>query len=166
MAVGRLSSSLRAMGAGEGGVEGGEPETVADLVGRYADAVLRADQVRFASLWTEDAEWAVVGSEPVVGLPAIVETFTRSRSRFRLCIQQVLSGYLDPPADGPSASAHWQVREMQWRADGTAGEVIGVYHDTLRRVDGAWRFARRRFELVYRGPLELPGRVYLDAPPG
>jgi hypothetical protein len=141
-------------------VDNPRPETVVDLVGRYADAVLRADTARFASLWTDDAEWAVAGSEPIRGRPAIVEMFARSRSRFRLCVQEVMSGYADPPDEGGTVEAHWQVRELQWRPDGTGGELIGVYHDTVQPVAGIWRFARRRFELVYRGPLDLPGRVY------
>ena len=57
--------------------------------------------------------------------------------------------------------AHWQVRELQWRPDGSGSQLIGVYHDDLRAVDGSWCFARRRFELVYRGSLDLSGRLYL-----
>jgi hypothetical protein len=76
-----------------------------------------------------------------------------------------MSGYVDPPDEAGAVEAHWQVRELQWRPDGTGGELIGVYHDRMRPVAGAWQFARRRFELVYRGPLDLPGRVYLEPEP-
>jgi len=55
------------------------------------------------------------------------------------------------------------VRELQWRPDGSGSQLIGVYHDDLRAVDGSWCFARRRFELVYRGPLDVSGRLYLPA---
>jgi ketosteroid isomerase-like protein len=141
-------------------------EGISDLVGRYADAVLRADATRFTSLWTEDAEWLVAGSDPVRGRPSVVETFVRSRSRFRLCVQEIMSGYVDPVATDGSTGAHWQVRELQWRTDGTGRELIGVYHDVVRPAEGAWRFARRRFEPVYRGPVELPGRVLFDPTTG
>jgi hypothetical protein len=134
-----------------------------DLVGRYADAVLRFDAERFAALWTVDAEWVVAGGEALRGRAAIVETFVRARSGFRLCVQETMSGYVDPPA-GDDVSAHWQVRELQWRPDGTGRQLIGVYHDDLRAVDGSWCFARRRFELVYRGSLDLSGRLYFSPP--
>jgi hypothetical protein len=139
------------------------PGAPSDLVGRYADAVLRFDADRFADLWTEDAEWVVVGGEARRGRAVIVETFVRARSGYRLCVQEIMSGYADPPA-GAGLTAHWQVRELQWRPDGSASQLIGVYHDELRAVDGAWCFARRRFELVYRGSVDLPGRLYLPSP--
>jgi hypothetical protein len=131
-----------------------------DLVGRYAAAVLRFDADRFADLWTEDAEWVVAGGEALRGRAVIVETFVRARSGYRLCVQEIMSGYADRP-EGAGVTAHWQVRELQWRPDGSASQLIGVYHDDLRAVDGAWRFARRRFELVYRGSVDLSGRLYL-----
>jgi hypothetical protein len=139
------------------------PDGPSDLVGRYADAVLRFDADRFAALWTEDAEWVVAGGEPLRGRDVIVETFVRARSGFRLCVQEIMSGYVDPPA-GAERSAHWQVRELQWRPDGSASQLIGVYHDDIKAVDGAWCFARRRFELVYRGSTDLSGRLYLPSP--
>jgi hypothetical protein len=33
-----------------------------------------------------------------------------------------------------------------------------VYHDAYARIDGAWRFTRRRFDLLYTGPPDLTGR--------
>ena len=55
------------------------------------------------------------------------------------------------------------MRELQWRADGTGSELIGVYHDTMQ-VEGdgdELRFARRDFELLYRGPVDLSGKLRL-----
>jgi molybdopterin-containing oxidoreductase family membrane subunit len=62
-------------------------------------------------------------------------------------------------------SLSWQVRELQWRGDGTESELIGVYHDRLVRTDEGWRFAHRDFELVYDGPLTLDGRIRAPRPP-
>jgi SnoaL-like domain len=135
-------------------------EALSDLVGRYADAVLHFDAERFASVWAEDAEWLVAGAEPLVGRDTIVETFVRVRSAFRLCVQEIMSGYVDPPAGTDERRAHWQVRELQWRADGSGRQLIGVYHDDVRLLDGSWQFTRRRFEVVYRGPLDVSGRLY------
>jgi hypothetical protein len=139
------------------------PDQPTDLVGRYADAVLRFDAERFAALWTTDAEWVVAGGEPLRGRTLIVETFVRARSGFSLCVQEIMSGYVDRPT-GADRTAHWQVRELQWRPDGRGSQLIGVYHDDIRAVEESWCFARRRFELLYRGPLDVSGRLYLPPP--
>ena len=131
---------------------------IEDLVGRYCEAVLRVDLALFASTWCEDATWSIPGAGAVVGRTAITETFATIRSTYRRCVQEVLNGVVTP--SGPDdAAASWQVRELQWRADGTGSELIGVYHDDLRRGVDGWQFARRDFELLYDGPLELPGRL-------
>jgi hypothetical protein len=35
---------------------------------------------------------------------------------------------------------------------------VGHYRDRYERTDGEWRFATRRFQLIYRGALD-PGTV-------
>jgi hypothetical protein len=131
---------------------------IEDLVGVYCDAVLRFDPDRFASTWADGATWAIPGTGVVTGRPAIVETFVEIRATYRRCIQEILNGVVEAPeADG--ATARWQVRELQWRSDGTGSELIGVYHDTLSRTPEGWKFARRDFELIYDGPVAMPGRL-------
>ena len=131
---------------------------IEDLVGRYCDAVLRFDPEVFASTWCEAAVWSIPGKGDVVGRDAIVETYSSIRATYRRCVQEVLNGVVTPA--GPDrAAARWQVRELQWRPDGTASELIGVYHDDVVRSEEGWQFAHRDFELVYNGPLDLPGRL-------
>jgi hypothetical protein len=49
---------------------------------------------------------------------------------------------------------------LRWHEDGTGSELIGVYHDEMARgADGLLRFTARDFELVYNGPVDLPGRL-------
>jgi hypothetical protein len=135
-----------------------------DLAGRYCDAVLRADPVRFGRTWSAEAEWVVPG-RVVSGREEIVERFTAMVPAFVLCVQELLSGTVRP-VDDRRAEATWQVRELQWRADGTQRELLGVYDDELVvGADGVARFARRTFELVYDGPVELPGRVHVRRGP-
>ena len=135
---------------------------VQNLIGRYCEAVLRADPSLFGDVWATDAQWIVPRETPTVGRDAIVEVFTRLRSGYRLCVQEVLSGVVEVEDTAPPdrASGRWQVRELRWHADGTGSELIGVYHDAVVLEDDVWRFASRRFELVYRGPVELTGRLY------
>ena len=41
---------------------------------------------------------------------------------------------------------------------------LGWYKDEYRRTADGWRFVERVFHPLYRGPVDLPGRVF--APPG
>lgn len=132
-----------------------DSEPIRNLVGRYCDAVLRADAEAFGNCWSADAVWSMPGSDPIRGRDAVVAVFRRSRSTYRLCVQEILNGVID------GEKAQWQVREVQWRADGTGSELIGAYHDIVGTGDdGVCRFLQRRFVLYYRGPITLPGRVY------
>lgn len=123
---------------------------VRNLVGRYCDAVLRADVDSFADCWTPDARWHIPGDGTIEGRAAIVEVFARIRPTFAQCVQEVLSGTISY-VGGDDASARWQIRESQWMEDGTRSELVGVYHDTMTRTDdGTLRFAEREFELIVR----------------
>ena len=63
------------------------------------------------------------------------------------------------PIDDDRAMAHWQAGELQWRPDGTGSELLGVYHDEVKRSARGWRFAQRDFELLYDGPVAMPGTL-------
>lgn len=128
---------------------------VASLVGRYCDAVARFDVDAFSALWTEDAIWYIAGGDDRHGRPAITRLFRSARAPFELCIQETLSSIVDP-----SGRARWYVRELQWRRDGAASQLIGVYDDVLAGSPDDPRFASRRFSVLYRGPLEASGRLY------
>ena len=66
------------------------------------------------------------------------------------------------PTGGDEVSARTQIRELQWRTDGSGRQLIGVYDDAIERgEDGTLRFARRSFEMLYRGPADLTGRLHL-----
>lgn len=132
---------------------------VQNLVGRYCDAVLRIDLDGFADCWTEDATWSIPDDGAVIGRDAIVAVFARIRPSYAQCVQEILNGTISY-VGGDDASARWQVREMQWNVDGTANELIGVYHDTMARSDdGTLRFTRRDFELIYSGAPDGSGRL-------
>jgi len=132
---------------------------VHNLVGRYCDAVLRNDRTAFTSLWTDDAEWCIPGAGVITGRDKIAETFSEIRNTYRLCVQEILNSTIEA-RDAATAHTAFQVRELQWRADGTGSELIGVYHDVVvLDPDGRCRFTRRDFELLYSGPVDLAGRV-------
>ncbi|HEV8298813.1 MAG TPA: nuclear transport factor 2 family protein [Acidimicrobiales bacterium] len=130
---------------------------VRNLTGRYCDAVARFDVDAFAACWSSEATWTAGDLLPIQGRDAIVRVFTKLRAPFHYCIQELLSGVVTPTGEGSDAIAQWQVRELQWREDGTVGCVIGTYADRIVMEDAAWCFADRHFTLVYRGPVDLTG---------
>ena len=141
-------------------------DRVRNLVGTYAEAVLRNDPALFADTWAADAVWSTPGAPAIAGRDDIARSFRDRRGTFRLCVQEILNGRITT-AEADRATATWQVRELQWRADGTGSELLGVYDDVMVvGADGELRFARRDFELLYRGPVDLRGNLRLpDAQP-
>jgi hypothetical protein len=141
---------------------------VEQLLGRYGDAVLRADAVAFSACWAPAARWHIPGSGTITGAAAITDEFVRIRSGYPRCLQEVLSGFVELRSDG-QWTGRWQIRELQWRDDSPGSQLVGVYHDRyeLEVASGRCRFAERRFELVHRGPVDLTGRRYrlLTEPP-
>ena len=146
-------------------MEAYDDSALRNLVGRYCDAVARFDPEAFASLWADDAVWHIAGGRDRHGRDEIASLFSEARAPFRLCIQEILSAVV-----GPGACARWYVRELQWRADDTASQLIGVYDDTFTGSLEAPTFASRRFTVLYRGGFDASGRLYdtsgLGAPGG
>jgi hypothetical protein len=128
--------------------------SVRDLTARYCDAVARCDGELFASLWATDADWVVPGARTTSGRERITRLFLKLREGYLLCTQELLSGRVVPDAGGTSARARWQIREHQWRDDAPTSCVMGIYTDRLIIEQGTWCFAERRFDLVYRGPVD------------
>ena len=130
-----------------------------NLVGRYCDAVLRVDVAEFSDTWADDARWLIPGDGIIEGRASISATFEKIRPTYKQCVQEVLNGTISY-VDGDNASARWQIRELQWRNDGTISELIGVYHDVMTRdLDGVLRFTQRDFELIYSGPIDGSGTL-------
>jgi len=137
---------------------------VRNLVGRYCDAVLRADVDSFAECWSPDARWLIPGDGTIEGRASITAVFARIRPMYAQCVQEVLNGTI-AHVGGDDASARWQIRECQWMADGTRSELVGVYHDTMSRGDdGVLRFTARDFELVARTAGDGSTRLYPPRP--
>ena len=63
-------------------------------------------------------------------------------------------------AVGDQASARTTVREVGQAADGASGLTsFGIYHDSLVRTAGGWRFAARRFQCLFLDTAPLAGAV-------
>jgi uncharacterized protein (TIGR02246 family) len=126
-------------------------EEVRNLAGRYCAAVLSGSPDEFAACWAEQAQWVVPGGYVHEGRDRIRQVFEKARVPFRLCVQELLSGVVDATGEG-SGRAVWQIRELQWRTDGTQTYLLGTYSDECAiDADGVWRFTSRTFDEVLRG---------------
>lgn len=130
---------------------------IRSLIARYSDAVARRDEKSWAATWAGDCEWHILG-RPVEGRDAIVSLWSQMMGGFPFVLQLPTFGVVDFPdggaGAGPDATGRWYVTEYGQGAGGSL-LTLGVYHDRYLREDDAWRFARRRFDVLYMGPPDL-----------
>lgn len=125
-------------------------QAIHDLVALYGDAVIRRDADTFRSLWTEDAEWSLVGNA-VSGRATLVDAWEVAMQGFPFVAHVAYPMLVIVEGDG--GRGRWYIQEIMKQADGSAVLVFGVYTDRYQRVDGEWLFSYRRFDLMYRSPL-------------
>jgi ketosteroid isomerase-like protein len=115
----------------------------------YADAVFRADTEDYLACWTDDGVRAGVGgdcagrSELRAHWDGIWQVIDRMTFFTQLASIEI---------EGDRAIARAFCLEMLTFRTGDAQQVVGRYEDVLWRVDGAWLFARRHYD-VAMGPI-------------
>jgi uncharacterized protein (TIGR02246 family) len=115
-------------------------EEIRALIATYAISFDDKDWDRFATLWTEDAAFAVVGQQAFEGREAMLEFLMT-------CLPSDYGGkHMNSPSlievadDGESATA-WT--DVVWIPQNFENAIVARYRDTLVRRDGRWLFARR-----------------------
>lgn len=142
----------------------------------YADAVNRRAWSEVAALFADDADVEIDtgGPEPIrIESPAALAAFLDGAvARFAFLEFVVLTLHVaDPVHEAPDdASARLWMCEVRRDVDTLDWSVAyGLYQDRYRRVDGAWRFASRRYRSITRTGADvfpLPSFSPPDAPPG
>jgi ketosteroid isomerase-like protein len=125
------------------------------LQSAYADAVTRRDWSAVRLLFEPDA---VVRIDTRTRDPfdlespdALVEFIEGAMRRFAVFEFTILNATVD--VDGDHATGRLYICELRTDADGAWSEAYGLYRDTYRRRDGAWRIAGRRYgSMARRGP--------------
>lgn len=129
------------------------------LVAAYADAVNRRDGALWASTWTDDGVWDLMGNE-IAGKDAVVGMWNNAMGGFEFVAQLVYQGTLD--IDGASATGRWYLAE-HLRPQGSKSGMfnIGTYADEYLCVDGKWLFSRRTYNVLYNdeGKGDMSGMV-------
>jgi uncharacterized protein (TIGR02246 family) len=123
---------------------------IANLIARVALVADMGSVDDYQDLYTEDASWEFPGA-PRRGLPDIMEGARERRA----------AGGVGPGTGTRHAISTLAVSELgedtaeadsyfQFYTDTTTTptlRLMGHYHDTLRRQDGAWRIARRQITI-------------------
>lgn len=138
----------------------GSRDAIAELVHRYADAVVHFDGDQWGACWDADARWVLGPDRDVTGRPAIVELWHKAMQTFAAVVQNVVNGEVH--VDGDSASGRWYIIEHFRRGNGETGILLAFYEDTYVRRDGQWYFASRRLHPQYQGPPDLSGSFLND----
>ena len=123
---------------------------IRDLYDSYADSANRGDREAWLACWSEDAVWwthyfEVTGKAAIraqhVALMASVETTS--------FLTQI--GSIEVEGDRAKGRAFCMERLIM--TTGGSHRLTGRYEDDLLRVDGAWLFARREYNVMIE---ELP----------
>jgi len=122
------------------------------LQSAYADAVTRRDWSAVRLLFEPDAvvriDTRTRDPFDLEGPDALVEFIEGAIRRFAFFEFTILNATVD--VDGDDATGRVYICELRTDADGTWSEAYGLYRDTYRRRDGAWRIAGRRYGSMAR----------------
>jgi ketosteroid isomerase-like protein len=125
-----------------------------NLMARYIDAVNRSDAEAWASTWTADATWHLMGNA-ITPRETIVATWTQVMASFDFALLMPSSCLFD--IQGDSASGHWYLHEYTRDANGAGTRMLSRYQDSYRRVDGQWLYQSREYQIMYREDANLSG---------
>ncbi len=118
---------------------------IEELIAAYNQALDQGHFEDFLACWCEDGVFDGLGG-PYVGKPAI-RKFTDSydeRYRLRLHGLKHFTVNILSKIDGDQARSSSHLQLVTTGAKGAHILFTGRYEDALRRVDGQWRFARRK----------------------
>ncbi len=132
-------------------------DDIADLVHRYAEAVVHYDGEQWAATWAPDAVWELGPGRRMEGRDEIVESWHAALARFRAVVQTVSNGTCSVDEAAGTGSGRWYIQEHYERGDGVRGKLLAHYDDEYIRIEGAWVFASRVLTIHYHGAQDLSG---------
>lgn len=121
---------------------------IADLVSTYALHAAAANNDGMADLFTEDGSFQT-RAEPVVGREVLRAFFGRALTPGKTV--PIVANLLIA-IDGDEATVA-SLMATTWH-DGKVGGFCGRYDDVVRREQGRWKFASRRYTFYHGMPAE------------
>ena len=129
---------------------------IQQLAQTYADGVMQRNADIWGDTFTADGEWHLnPAMDPVKGRDNLKTFWTQVMAGYPHVLHWVQPGIIE--ISGDTATARFYVQENIKDAEGNSFRVAGVYNDQLVKENGAWRFAVRRFDTMYRGPVDMSG---------
>jgi hypothetical protein len=129
---------------------------IQQLAQTYADGVMQQNVDIWGSTWAEKGEWSLPGMEkPITGRETLKPFWSQVMKGYPHVLHWVQPGLIT--INGDKATARFYVQENIKDAQGGQVRVAGVYDDELVRENGKWKFAKRNFAVLYRGPTDLTG---------
>ena len=125
-------------------------EMLRELTYQYGLAIESQDEDRMASLFTEkgEADFSQLGRGVIQGREALREFY---RTTWPLEVKPFFSNHV-LEIDGDRATGTCSLENRATR-DGESLIGAGRLYDEYERVDGEWKFAKRRVEMFYFTPL-------------
>jgi len=114
---------------------------IQDLYATYNHAIDHGRAEEFAACFTADGSLDTGWGDPTVGteaLTAFVGVVNQMMAGMRHSVSNLLV-----EGDGDAATGRAYLYAYRRGASGHEVVLTGVYTDTLRKVDGAWKFAAR-----------------------
>lgn len=128
---------------------------VGQLQARYSDAVTRRSWDEVAELFAADCavhlDLGDATTRTLSGGQAVAAMIAAGIERFEFFEVGLLNAVVELGPDAGEASGRlylWELR--QERDTGRWSNAYGLYRDRYRRIDGAWRFAERRYSSLAR----------------
>ncbi len=148
------------MDATDGPGEWTERAAITDLVVRFSDAVTRGDLDALEALWVREGVWeesapidlTIVGAEAIRAHVASMDTVD-------LFVQMVYGAVVT--LHGADRATSRTTLQSFARVQNVAFKNLGIYYDDLVKVEGQWKFARRRLQNIYVETEPLTGDVTL-----
>lgn len=137
---------------------------IRDATARFADILMRADYDGFRTLWADDAEWAIGGTEGqpferrAKGVDDIVSLFRDLWKGNDSFVHFAVQGVIE--VNGDDATAQCVCHEQARGPEGRYYRTHGVWSDRLRRSDKGWVFTSRIYRYLWLDFSPFSGDIF------
>ena len=118
------------------------------LLATHTDALNRRDAAAWANTWVIDGSWERGGFKLTTGRANIVTALAKLLKRFEWLVHIEAQPFFDIDETEGLGTGRVTVQEMYRCSDGTAGSMVGTYHDEYVRSSAGWVFQSRRLEII------------------
>jgi ketosteroid isomerase-like protein len=137
---------------------------IRDATARFADAATSADYDGFRTLWADDAEWVIGGTEGqpferrAKGIDDIVSMFRNLRDEREYFVQFAVQGPIE--INGDDVTTRCVCHEAARGPGESYYRNNGIWSDRLRRSDNGWVFTSRTYQYLWLDLSPFSGDIF------